>query len=446
MRGYPLIFLGLAFVSPALADKKIDPDPAFLARARSAATAAVEPHYDLVSEKVPFWARFLICAGQLTAVRDEGRALPIPKDDIEKLIADYRARAAGVIAYRQKADAKAPALDVDGEIAKIRSGAMQFLPADTTKLGAETMKKRHGERLAFCQLTRDWYDVQNGQRQAASPADQQKFVKQEAEQRARDKATSAPAPMPPALKPSAAQPTARTAAPTQPPIPTAKVIVPPAGTPVGGDNSRDYRVGSDVANVDARTEFSGRALWSAMAECSARMALIQARTGDSTKQQQDGYASRAAYIMTGNRGDARASSLAAAADPVAQERARLAPRVAALWDEYRQRTGTIPNAYWGRVCGGLESYAHNHANKIANDRVYAAKLKQEQDRQRVQHQQSQEAAGGSSGGGGYSGSTNSGAADATRSRVEHQNTMQRYERENQQIRNEIKAIDRKYGR
>ncbi|MEA2879410.1 MAG: hypothetical protein QOF14_4606 [Hyphomicrobiales bacterium] len=64
MRGYPLIFLliflGLALVSPALADKKIDPDPAFLAKARSAATAAVEPHYDLVSEKVPFWARFLI--------------------------------------------------------------------------------------------------------------------------------------------------------------------------------------------------------------------------------------------------------------------------------------------------------------------------------------------------------------------------------------------------
>jgi hypothetical protein len=115
MRGYPLIVLGLAFVSPALADKKLDPDPAFLAKARSAATAAVEPHYDLVSEKVPFWARFLICAGQLTAARDEGRALPIPKDDIDKLIADYRTRAADVIAYRQKADAKASALDVDSE-------------------------------------------------------------------------------------------------------------------------------------------------------------------------------------------------------------------------------------------------------------------------------------------------------------------------------------------
>ncbi len=440
----------MALASPALADKRLDPDPAFLPKARSATTAAVEPHYDLASEKVPFWARFLICAGQLTAARDEGRALPVPKADLDRLIADYRARAADVIAYRQKADAKASALDVDGEIAKVRSGAMQFLPADTTKLGVETMKKRHGERLAFCQLTRDWYDVQNGQRQAASPADQKKLTAVHGEAM-RQIAAEAPKPpaamMPPAIKPSVVQPTARTAAPTQPPIPTAKVIVPPAGTPVGGDNSRDYRVGGDLANVDARTEFSGRALWSAMAECSARMALIQARTGDSTKQQQDGYASRAAYIMMGNRGDARASSLAEAATPVAQERARLAPRVAALWDEYRQRTGTIPNAHWGRVCGGLETYAHNHATKIANDRVYAAKLKQEQDRQRVQQQQSQEAAGGSSGGGGgYSGSTNSGAADANRSRVEHQNTMQRYERENRQIRNEIKAIDRKYGR
>ena len=90
--------------APALADKKLDPDPAFLAKARSAATATVEPHYDLVSDKVPFWARFVICAGQLTAIRDEGRALPASKDELDKLIADYRARAADLLAYRAKAD------------------------------------------------------------------------------------------------------------------------------------------------------------------------------------------------------------------------------------------------------------------------------------------------------------------------------------------------------
>ena len=47
-----------------------------------------------------------------------------------------------MIAYRQKADAKASAIDVDAEIAKVRAGAMQFLPADTTKLGVDHMKKR----------------------------------------------------------------------------------------------------------------------------------------------------------------------------------------------------------------------------------------------------------------------------------------------------------------
>jgi len=366
----------------------------------------------------------------------------------------YRGRAAELVAYRQKTDAKAPATDVDAEIVKIRSGAMQFLPADTTKLGVEQMKKLHGQRVAFCQLTRDWYEVQNGIRTATSPEDQKKFGQLEAAERAKEKAAAAAiAPKPPILSPTTVQPIAPTA-PPQPPVPTAKVIVPPAGTPVGGDNARDHRVGSEVAHADARTEFSGRALWSAMAECSARMALIQARTSDNTKQQQDGYAARAAYVMAANRSEPGAMNLNAAASPVAQERARLAPRVAALWDEYRQRKGTIPNAYWGQVCGGLETYAHNYASKIsdARDRVYQEKLKQyqqEQARQRAQQQQ-QPASSGSSGGysGSSYGSSSSGSLDAaaSRSRSDHQATMQRYERENRQIRQEIRAIDRKYGR
>jgi hypothetical protein len=447
-----LLVAGLAAV-PALADKKLDPDPAFLVKARTAATATVEPHYDLVSDKVPFWARFVICSGQLTAIRDEGRALPASKDEFDKLIADYRARAADLLAYRAKADPKASALDADAEIAKVRSGAMQFLPGDVTKIGVETMKKRATERLTFCQLTRDWYEVQNGIRTATSPEDQKKFGQLEAAERAKEKAAAAAiAPKPPILSPTTVQPIAPTA-PPQPPVPTA-VIVLPAGTPVGGDNARDHRVGSEVAHADARAEFSGRALWSAMAECSARMALIQARTSDNTKQQQDGYAARAAYVMAANRSEPGAMNLNAAASPVAQERARLAPRVAALWDEYRQRKGTIPNAYWGQVCGGLETYAHNYASKIsdARDRVYQEKLKQyqqEQARQRAQQQQ-QPASSGSSGGysGSSYGSSSSGSLDAaaSRSRSDHQATMQRYERENRQIRQEIRAIDRKYGR
>src|ERR1043166_1405248 len=87
------------FAAPALAlDKRLDPDPAFLAKARTAATATVEPHYDLMSDRVPFWARFMICAGHLTAVRDEGRALPLAQAELDKLIADYRGRAAELVA------------------------------------------------------------------------------------------------------------------------------------------------------------------------------------------------------------------------------------------------------------------------------------------------------------------------------------------------------------
>ena len=199
-----------ALSSGALADKRLDPDPSFLPKARTAATAKVEPHYDLMSEKVPFWARFLICAGQLTAARDEGRALPVPKDEIEKLIADYRARAADLIAYRQKADAKASPMDVDAEIAKVRSGAMQFLPADTTKLGVEHMKKLHGNRVTFCQLTRDWYEVQNGQKTATPLALQEKLAKEHEEAMRKIAAESAKPPQPPILAPvRTAMPTAR---------------------------------------------------------------------------------------------------------------------------------------------------------------------------------------------------------------------------------------------
>ena len=423
-----------AFAAPALAlDKKLDPDPAFLAKARTAATASVEPHYDLMSDKVPFWARFLICAGQLTAARDEGRALPVPRDALDKLIADYRGRAAELVAYRQKADAKAPATDIDAEITKIRSGAMQFLPADTTKLGVEHMKKLHGQRVAFCQLTRDWYEVQNGIRTATAPAEQQKLTRQHDEAMRQIAANSAKPPMPPVLRPSTVQPIARAAA--QPPVPAAKVVVPAAGSPVGGDDARDFRVGSDIASAEARADFAGRVLWSALAECSARMELIQTRTGDSTKVQQEGYAKRAAYVMWGNRGATGGSDLPAMATPVSQERARLVPRVAAMWDDYRQRNGgNIPNAHWGQVCGGLETYASAYASRIYAERQaraqreHAAAMKQFE-QQRQQSSGSNTGSSGSSGGsyGGYSAPSSSNA-DINRSRVEHQNTMRQYQR------------------
>ncbi len=452
-RCVPLIAVGLAGLgAPALAlDKKLDPDPTFLAQARTAATAKVEAHYDLVSDKVPFWARFIVCTGQLIAARDEGRALPIPRDQLDPLIADYRRRAIEVQAYRQKADAKAPALDVDAEIAKVRSDAMSFLPADTTRLGVERMKVLHGERLAFCQLTRDWYEVQNGLRAPTPTAEQQRIAKINEEAMRQTAANApkppaAPAPMPPAIKPSVVQPVARAAAPpAAPAVPAAKVIVPPAGSPVGGEDARDARVGADIDHAEARADFAGRALWSALAECVVRMELIQTRTGNSTRPQAESYAGRAAYVLWGNRGDVGGNNLLAMAGPVNQERARLAARVAASWDEHRQRTGQLPDGRWGQVCWGLDKYALAYADRILQAKRAQAQREHAEAMKKVQQQQATSSSGGSSGGymSSYSGSSGS-SAEADRSRMEHQRVMEQYKRENAQIKRDIQAIDRKY--
>ncbi len=452
----PLILLACSLAAPALADKKLDPDPAFLAKARTAATAKVEPHYDLVSEKVPFWARFLICAGQLSAARDEGRALPAPKDTLDKLIAEYRALAAELIAYRRRTDAKAPATDADAEIAKIRTGAMEFLPGDVTKLGVETMKKRAGERLAFCQLTRDWYEVQNGIRTATPAADQQKLtaVHDEAMRKIAAEAPKPPQvpdlrPMPPALKPKVVQPMAVGAAPARrgpeaEPLPAQKVVVPAAGFAGGSPNPKDAIVGADLTHAGARTEFLGRPLWSALAECSARMEYIQVKTGDSAKLQSDSYAHRAAYTLYGNRtSEIGPSALAAMYAPVAQERMRLARRVEAAWVAYRQENGgALPHAYWGQVCWGLDQYALALATRMHAARKERAQREYQEALKRFNA--SPAGTETTSGGYSYSGGNSSLDAAAAASRAEHQRNMDQFKRDTDRIKQEIKAIDRKY--
>ena len=100
-----------------------------------------------------------------------------------------------------------------------------------------------------------------------------------------------------------------------------------------------------------------------------------------------------------------------------------------------------------RSAARLETYAGAEAQRV----LQAKRVQAQRDHAEAMKKfnaQSSSSGGSSSGGGygGYSGSTNSGAADANRSRIEHQQTMQRYERENRQIRQEIRAIDRKYGR
>jgi hypothetical protein len=171
------------------------------------------------------------------------------------------------------------------------------------------------------------------------------------------------------------KPRAVAAAPAAPAIPAAPAFIPAPGTRAGGDDPRDARVGSDIADARARAEFSGRPLWSAMVECIGRMELIQARGGGSAKVQIDGYAVAASSVTKLDRGVDQAAAMARQLD---------AERAAAS-----------------------------------------------------------SSSSSSSSGGAYSGPSSSGDNGAA-ARREHEATMQRYERENRQIRQDIKAIDRKY--
>lgn len=448
--GLALLAVALA-AAPALADKRLDPDPAFLPKARTTATARVEPHYDLPSEKAPFWARFLVCAGNLTAIRDVGQALPAPKDELDKAIAEYRKRAADLLAYRAKADAKAAPLDADTEIAKIRSGAMEFLPADIKRIGVETMTKRASERYIFCQLTRDWYDVQNGAKQETAALEQEKLtaeyeqaMKQIAELSAKPPKVWQPkGPMPPVIRPKVVQPEpARPKGPAGDPMPSAKVIVPPVGSPVS-THPKDAIVGSDMASAVARTTFMGRPLWSAVAECSARSELVQAKMGYNTQQNTNHFIERAAYLMWGDRQIEKGSAI-----PIAtRERERLRPRVAALWDAYRQEHGgDIPPEEWAQICTGVEKHAYDYSERLRaaqqakQDREYAEYLK------KFNEARAATAVGTETTSGGYY-APSSGQnlnAIAAASRAEHQRNMQGYQDGINRIKAEIRAIDRKY--
>ncbi|MGB9366980.1 MAG: hypothetical protein WCE79_13315, partial [Xanthobacteraceae bacterium] len=208
----------------------------------------------------------------------------------------------------------------------------------------------------------------------------------------------------------------------------------------------DATVGSDIMHAGARADFLGRPLWSALAECSARMDYIQVKTGDSAKLQSDSYSRRAAYVLWGNRSaDVGGSGLGGMNAPVAQERTRLAPRVAATWDAWRQQNGgALPHAQWGQVCHGLDQYALALAGRIhaakkqQADRQYQEAMKRFNSTPMTPHGEFN-SAGYSSGGG-----NNSLDAAAAASRAEHQRNMDQYKRDTQQIRNEIRAIDRKY--
>jgi hypothetical protein len=201
-----------------------------------------------------------------------------------------------------------------------------------------------------------------------------------------------------------------------------------AGTPVGGDDARDLRVG-------------GRALWSAMAECAGQMELIEKRGGGSTAAQVNGYSDNARSLYKLDR----AADDNTAGAQVARERERLRARVAASWDADYARLRQPPWGEWGAACSSLSTQATTYINRKQNEN-YQRYLVEFRRQQQIEAERA--AASGSTSSGSYSGSSSTGGAGtpdyAAASRREHEATMKRYEQENRQIKQDIKAIDRKY--
>jgi hypothetical protein len=434
--------IALLAVAPAhAADSKLDPDLKLLPKARTLATAKVDQNFDLPSDKTPFPIRFGICVVQLTAIRDEGRALPAPRAELDKVIAEYRRLAIELKAYSAKLGAAEAQKAVDDELAKAAPDTLKFAREDTTALGVTIRTARNTDRLLACQLTRDWYAAQNGLAAPVAAAEQAKVAVLNEQQRAAEKAAAPKPPelpYPPAIKPSMVKPTVVATALAAPAIPAAPSFIPPPGTPAGGDDARDARVGSDIADARARTEFSGRPIWSAMVECIDRMELIQTKGGGSAKVQIDGYADNAASLAKLDRG----IDQAAAAALVAKERERLRPRVAAKWDADYARMRALPWGEWGLTCYGLQQHAVATIN-AKNNAAYQKYLADFQRQRQIDNERSL-ANSATTTSGGYTGGPSSSGDNGAASRREHEATMQRFRQDTQKIRDDIKAIDRKY--
>ncbi len=437
-----LSFVIALLAAPAqAADSKLDPDPNILPKARTLATAKVDQNFDLPSDKIPFPIRFGICVVQLTAIRDEGRALPVPRADLDKAIADYRTLAIELKAYSAKMNAAEAQKAVDAELEKAAPDTLKFAREDTTALGVTIRTARNTDRWLACKLTRDWYAAQNGLSAPVAADEQAKVAVLNEQQRAAEKAAAPKPPelpYPPAIYPKVIKPTVVATAPAAPAIPAAPSFIPPPGTPAGGDDSRDARVGPDIADARARGEFSGRPIWSAMVECIDRMELIQAKGGGSAKVQIDGYNDTASSLAKLDRG----IDQTAASALVVRERERLRPRVAAKWDADYARMRQLPWGEWGLMCYGLQQ----HANAYINRKNYAAYQKYLADFQRqrqIDNERSLANSATTTSGGYYTPSSSSGDNGAA-SRREHEATMQRFKQDTQKIRDDIKAIDRKY--
>jgi hypothetical protein len=175
-----------------------------------------------------------------------------------------------------------------------------------------------------------------------------------------------------------------------------------------------------------------------MVECIDRMELIQAKGGGSAKVQIDGYADNAVSLAKLDRG----VDQAAASALVAKERERLRPRVAAKWDADYARMRALPWGEWGLMCHGLQQ----HAVATLYARYNAAYQKYLADFQRQRQLDNERSLANSqtTTSGGYYGGPSSSGDNGAASRREHEATMQRFKQDTQKIRDDIKAIDRKY--
>src|SRR5215218_2278882 len=264
-RGFAAIFLASAFIlataGPARADLKLDPDPKVLPKARTLATAKADQNFDLPSDKVPFPVRFGICVVQLTAIRDEGRALPLPRAEFDKAIADYRTLAIELKAHSAKITTAAAQPIVDADLAKAGPDTLKFVREDTNSLGVAVRKARNTDRLLACQLTKDWYSAQNGLSAPVAAAEQTKVAAINEAQRDAEKAAAPKPPAlpgeayPPVIYPSVVKPTVVAPTAAAPAIPAAPAFIPGPGTPSGGIDARDAR--ADTADPKVRAEFSG---------------------------------------------------------------------------------------------------------------------------------------------------------------------------------------------
>ena len=406
-------------------DRKTDPDPAVLPSARTMALAAVDANYDLGSPRTPFPARFAACAGKLSAARQDGRAMPLGKPEIDQAISSFRSLAVELLAHRNKLTREAAGAAVDKDIALYITGAVSTMRELTQRLGVARQKALNTEHLQACRLMRAWYEVQNGIRQPVPVAERAQIAAAHARFVAGEKAA---APTPPGQRPQQnASSAVSSTASSRPPL-----ALPPSNALDRYSSPLDTRIGTNISPGSAHKDFAGRPVWIALAECSGRVRTIESRTATKLPGEAERLRDTAASVLSFDRKWNYTNALAW----VALDRRSLEQRANMQWDEYQRIAKTAPTHIWIASCRAMMVHADPFFGKIAD------KLKAENEKARAaQAQQLRNQQQPSSGGGGGwvapstpSNGMSSGQAAHQRVMQQHQGIMQQYERENRQLR------------